>query len=135
MTDSVTITVASKQDPALKGDVTLILPSGADYIKIGIAQARLRGGVPLDQLDTVSAGVVVMLSTLSVVVKQAPDWWYDIKREKQPDGTEKEFNRTPAPERIKDLDVLWQLYGRWVALRDADGSPSQPAEAATEVAR
>lgn len=105
-----TMEVQSKVDPALKGMVTLSLPDGRDLMKIAIIQAKMREGVPYEEFDPLSRMTCTMLSTLAVVVRSAPDWWY------HSDG--KGGPRIAAPERIKDLDLLWEIYGRFVALRD-----------------
>lgn len=104
------VEVQSKLDPALKGTVTLSLPDGRDLMKIAVIQARMREGVPYEELDPLSRMTCTMLSTLAVVVRSAPDWWY------HSDG--KGGPRIAAPERIKDLDLLWEIYGRFVAIRD-----------------
>jgi hypothetical protein len=106
--------VASKIIPELKGSLTVAMPNGRDLMRIGVIQHRLRDGVPIEQLDINTRLTVVMLSTLAVVVRKAPDWWYDIKR----DGKQRETDRVPAPELVQDMDLLWDIYGRYVAFSD-----------------
>ena len=112
--------VASKKIPALHGTITVAIPDGRDIMKIGVVQHRLRQGVPIEQLDTNTRLTVVMLSTLTVVVRKAPDWWYEIKR----DDKQRQMDHTPAPELVKDLDLLWEIYERYVAF--SDSFPDKP---------
>ena len=64
-----TYELKSELDPKLSGSFTISLPTGKDHLQIGVVQHRLRNGVPLDQLDNVTASTDVMLSFLSVVVR------------------------------------------------------------------
>ncbi|MDO8357319.1 MAG: hypothetical protein Q7U76_13090 [Nitrospirota bacterium] len=117
--------VQSELNPAHKGQVAMSLPTGRDQLEIGVIQHRLRKGVPLAELDEVSGSTAIMLAVLSVVVRRAPEWWYRTV------GEGKSAERVPAPEELHDMDMLWDLYGRYTALRatfprqtgDAGGSP------------
>lgn len=106
-----TYTVASELNPELNGAITISLPTGREHLEIGIIQHRLRKGVSLNELDEVAASTVVMLSTLSVVVRKAPDWWYRTV------GKGKLAEQVPAPEDLHDMDLLWDIFGRYTALR------------------
>ena len=130
-----TVDVASTLDPTIKGSVTLSLPSGKDLARIAVIQHGLREGRPLEELDMLSGGTIVALSTLAVVVRKAPDWWY------RTEGEGKNAVRIPAPELLLDQQLLWQVWGRYVSFRDsfprrsnddasgeaAAGAPSVPA--------
>jgi hypothetical protein len=107
-----TIEVASEIDPALKGSVTFSLPTGKDFMRIAVLQHDLREGRPFEELDGLSGGMLVMLSTLSVIVRRAPDWWY------RTEGTGKDAKRLAAPELIADVNVLWDIWGGFVTFRD-----------------
>jgi len=128
--------VSSKRVPTLQGTLTVAIPTGRDLLKIGVVQHRLREGVQIEELDPATRMTVVMLSTLAVVVRKAPDWWYDIKR----DAHQRESDRTAAPELIPDMDLLWDIYGRYVAFSDSfpdrrrDPSTGRTAEGAPTVA-
>lgn len=124
---SETYEIKSELDPSLCGSFTISLPTAKEHLEIGVIQHRLRKGVPLNELDSVTASAAVMLSTLSVVVRKAPVWWYRTV------GEGRNAEVVPAPEDIHDMDLLWDLYGRYTALRatfprkSADAGDSQPA--------
>ncbi len=106
-----TIEVRSEQDPALTGAVTYSLPTGKDLMRIAIIQHDLREGRPLEALDNLSGGLAVVMSTLAVVVRRAPDWWY------RTEGEGKDARRVAAPELLTDTGLLWDIWGRYVAFR------------------
>lgn len=114
-----TFEVQSKKLPELKGRITVALPTQLDRMRIGVLQHALREGVPLEQLDMSTAGLAVMLSTLAVVVRDAPDWWYEIEK----DTAGKVIKREPNPGAILDEELLWDIYGRYVAFRDTFPGP------------
>lgn len=124
---SETYELKSELDPNMAGSFTISLPTAKEHLEIGVIQHRLRKGVALSELDNVAASTAVMLSVLSVVVRKAPSWWYRTVG----DGPRAEV--VPAPEEIHDMDLLWDLYGRYTALRAtfprkaADAGDSQSA--------
>jgi hypothetical protein len=108
-----TVEVASTLNPTLTGSVTLSLPSGKDLARIAVIQHDLREGRPLEELDMLSGGTIVALSTLAVVVRKAPDWWY------RTEGEGKLAVKIAAPELILDQHFIWDLWGRYVSFRDS----------------
>lgn len=94
-------------EESYRGHFRLCIPTAKDWVKIGIIQHRLREGVPLEELDSVAGSVVVMLSTLAVIVIEAPAYWYKTEGKTQ----------VAAIEDIRNMDVLWAIYGRYAAFR------------------
>lgn len=107
-----TIEVQSEKFPELKGSITFSLPNGKDLMRIAIIQHDLREGRPLESLDNLSGGLAVVMSTLAIVVRKAPDWWY------QTVGEGKDARKVAAPELLKDTSMLYDIWGRFVAFRD-----------------
>ena len=107
-----TIEVESHLVPTMCGSITFSLPSGKDLARIAILQHDLREGRPLDDLDVLSGGLMVALSTLSVIVRTAPDWWYRVE------GEGKTAKRIAAPELLIDQELIWGIWGEYVAFRD-----------------
>jgi|GEM_PF-5023017 len=111
-----TVSVTSDVFPELSGSITFALPDGRAILRMGLISAALRthpdSGVvtPIDDLDAQAAGFVVMLSTLAVAVVKAPEWWY------RTDATGKLI---PAPELVKDPDVISDLWGRYAEWRSS----------------
>ena len=131
-----TLDVASTMDPSLKGAITLSLPTGKDLARIAVIQHGLREGKPLDELDALSGGTIVALSTLSVVVRKAPDWWY------RTEGDGKAAVQVPAPEQLRDMHLIWDIWERYVSFRasfsgrgDDDAASETPGGAAAAPAR
>lgn len=113
-----TFDVQSKVFPGLTGQITISIHDGRDLLKMGLIQHRLLEGVPLEELNAWTQATIQMLSTVAVVVRKAPDWWYEIVKEKDPKtGEEKVVSKTPAPEQVKDVDLLWEIHRRYTAFR------------------
>ena len=104
--------VKSEKDPALTGDITVSLPNGRDLMKIAVVQYQLREGVPFEALDGFSQSAVIILSELSVVVREAPPWWYRTV------GTGKDAVKVPAPEELRDWDLINDIWGRYSKWRN-----------------
>ena len=102
-----TFSVKSDKDPNLVGEITVSLPNGRDLMRIAVIQYNLREGVPFESLDGFSQSAVIMLSELSVVVRQAPPWWYRTV------GTGKDASKVPAPEELRDWDLINDIWGRY----------------------
>lgn len=104
-----TVQVQSRLDETLSGSITFALPNGKDLARMGILQMDLREGRELQSFDMLTGGLIVAMSTLAVVVKDAPDWWYRVE------GTTK----VAAPELLVDQKLLWDIWGEYVAFRDS----------------
>lgn len=106
-----TFDMQSTLTPDHRGTFTIALPTGADAVKIACVNHRLRSGVAFEDLDPDSQAVLVMLSTLSVVVREAPDWWYCTE------GDVPQAKKVPAPEQLRDLPMLWDLFAKYADFR------------------
>lgn len=112
-----TFDVESKVFEGLKGTVEVSLPDCRGVLQMGIVSARLRTDkqtgrvVPIEDMDAQSAGMVMMLSTLTVAVTKAPEWWYEVL------GTGLEKKYLPAPEKIQDSDLISDLFERYANWR------------------
>jgi len=58
-----------------KGTFRCRVPNVQDYIQADKKRAALNGGVPEEELDETIARTTQMLSYLSVVLEDAPNWW------------------------------------------------------------
>ena len=122
-----TIEVQSDKYPGLKGSITYSLPTGKDLARIAVLQHDLREGRPLEALDNLSGGLIIVMSTLAIVVNKAPDWWYRTV------GEGKDAQRVAAPEMLRDTGLLWDIWGRYVTFRD-ETFPGQGTDAANRAA-
>lgn len=122
-----TIEVQSELDDRLKGKITYSLPNGKEQARIAVIQHDLREGRSLEALDPLSGGLIVMLAQLSVVVREAPSWWY------RTEGIGKDTQQIAAPELIMDQALLWEIWGKFVAFRNtfprggSDGADRAPS--------
>lgn len=67
--------VGSKSKYPWKGTFSCKVPSIKDYILADQKRAALNGGIPDDELDDTVAKTTAMLSYLSVVIQDFPNWW------------------------------------------------------------
>lgn len=123
------IEVASKVDPKWSGTVTFKLPTVKDLMQSAMKQVQLRGGMAPELLDAYSNFISRACAELSVVVIDAPSWWYCIESK----GGKRE--QIPAPEMISDIDLLLTIWEGYVAFRDtfpASGGHQAGGETAKE---
>jgi len=93
-----------------EGKVVLHLPTIRDTIAIGVLDAKLRAGVAHEDLDPVTSNLVAYISTLSIVVDEAPDAWFE---------TTDEGAKALALEKLTDPTVLETVFWRWARWRDS----------------
>lgn len=106
------IAVASKVNPEWAGTITFKLPTVKDLMESAMKQVQLRGGMAPELLDGYSNFISRACAELSVVVVDAPAWWYRTESK----GSKKE--QIPAPELLSDIDLLVTIWEGYVAFRD-----------------
>lgn len=106
------IEVVSKVNPDWAGTITFKLPTVTDLMQSAMKQVQLRGGMAPELLDAYSNFISRACAELSVVVVDAPMWWYRIESK----GAKKE--QIPAPETISDIDLIVTIWEGYVAFRD-----------------
>lgn len=130
-----TMEVESKVNPEWKGKISFKLPSIKDLMQSAAKQVQLRGGLAPELIDGYSNYVTRATAELSVVVVEAPAWWYRVEKK----GRIQES--IPAPEEIQDIELILTIWEGYVAFRDnfSNGgggqADSQPAEESKSLER
>jgi len=57
------------------GQFTFHYPSLMERLQMGVRRSQLLDGIPENSVDLVTMNIAIMLSTLDVVIDQAPDWF------------------------------------------------------------